>query len=220
MKKPTRKKIKTKPTGKYHHGDLKVALMEAAVSLMKTTGSLEFSLRDITSRAGVTHTSIYRHFPSKVYLLAALAEEGFTRFKAALDRATLRFEGDPVRQLSEQAVAYVTFALENPVYYKLMFSEKIAECMELPSLARATQDAFMSLMNLVIEGVKQGVLRKGDPREIALTIWSGTHGLAMLMLNGLLENAFELGAKQAAHAAKLVSYFVQNGVLAQGGQSK
>ncbi len=211
--KMTVRKAKRKTKKSYHHGDLKAALMRTAVSHMRKTGSLDFSLRDICAEAGTTHTSIYRHFPSKTFLLGAIAEDGFTRFKAALDEATQKHQGNWQKQMTEQGIAYLQFALTNPTHYRVMFSEEIRECMKLPSLAEAAEAAFMSLIKLVVAGVESKVLPTGDPRNIALTIWSSTHGLATLMLNGLLKNAFEVGDKQAVHAATVVSKTLQYGIL-------
>lgn len=212
-KKSIKKKVTKKPKGKYHHGNLKDTLLECTLQQLKKTGSKEFSLRDISARAGVSHTSIYRHFPSKMLLLAALAEKGFLLFKDALDQATQLHPNNPEKQLLEQAMTYAKFAVDHPIYYHVMFTERINPKKSPPSLHLAAKEAFLCLLNVVIEGSKKGIFINKSPEEIAIAIWAKNHGLALLLINQMLEDSFQLGAKQASQIAKRVSQIMHDGVL-------
>src|SRR5437016_3468378 len=101
---------RTKP---YHHGDLRTALLEASLALIRQEGPHGFTLREVARRAGVSHTAPYRHFRDKDDLLAAIAENGFKRLTGMM-RATLSNRRDPLRRLQNVGLAYVAFALDQP----------------------------------------------------------------------------------------------------------
>ena len=207
---PLRKRV-----GRYHHGNLRQALLQAALQHMSQTSSTEFSLRDITQRAGVSHTSIYRHFQNKYELLTAIAENGFVEFKKRLDQDTEPHQGDPANQLRAQSRAYIRFAAEEPVYYRMMFSEKIDPTQSPKSLNQAAQAAFMSLLSIVLEGVEKKIFIQEDPMEIALALWSSRHGLSLLLINGMLEDAFKIDLNKVDSSADSISHILLNGVLAR-----
>src|SRR5690625_2896195 len=103
---------------RYHHGDLRRALLDAAAGLVQERRNAEASLREIARRAGVSHTAPYRHFESKEALLAAVAEEGFHQFREVLEAAA---EGKaPLDALHATGQAYVDFALGHPGYFRVM----------------------------------------------------------------------------------------------------
>ncbi len=88
----------------YHHGDLRRALVEAALRLIGERGPREFTLREVARCVGVTHTALYRHFPDKAALLAVVAEEGFRMLKAAILRSCAKVP-DPLARFQQASVA-------------------------------------------------------------------------------------------------------------------
>src|SRR5262252_7607274 len=100
---------------RYHHGDLRAAILRAAAQLLEKQGVEGLSLREAARRARVSHYAPYRHFPSKEALLAALAARGFERFQEELAGAERAggFRG--------RGEAYIRFALANPQLFRLMF---------------------------------------------------------------------------------------------------
>src|SRR5512134_1137900 len=110
------------PHQKYHHGDLKNALIQAGVEILSQDGVGGLSLRKVAQRAGVSHNAPYSHFPDKQSLIAAIYTEGFKQLYAELDEAILSHPDDPRRQLQDGAWAYVQFAIHHTDTFKIMFS--------------------------------------------------------------------------------------------------
>src|SRR5688500_16694219 len=104
----------------YHHGDLRRALLDAALPLVRDGGPEALTLRAVARAAGVSQTAPYRHFADRAALVAAVADEGFERLHARLlaavtapERTTGRKQETPRAGLQAIAVAYVEFALEH-----------------------------------------------------------------------------------------------------------
>src|SRR5271156_4459878 len=105
----------------YHHGDLRPALIEAALSLVEQHGVKGLALSDAAKQAGVSVAAPYRHFKDKEALLAEIAAEGFVMFRDALARAYKTHPKDRVKRLVEMGMAYVDFALEHRSHFKVMW---------------------------------------------------------------------------------------------------
>src|SRR6187455_1071043 len=108
------------PERPYHHGDLRRAIVKAALDILRETQSLEFSLRELARRAGVSHNAPYKHFADKRELLAAVSAAGF---EMLVKRMTGEIAGlsRPREQLFALLRAYIDHGVENPALYSLMF---------------------------------------------------------------------------------------------------
>src|SRR5688500_3897951 len=102
----------------YHHGDLRNALLEAALALIAQGRVGELSLREVARRAGVTYAAPYHHFADKSALLAAVATQGFEKLVEKFDRVAARRLA-PEAELVAMAQAYVAFALAHPSHYRV-----------------------------------------------------------------------------------------------------
>ncbi|MEL7501600.1 MAG: TetR/AcrR family transcriptional regulator [Cyanobacteria bacterium J06554_6] len=172
-------------TKTYHHGDLRQALITAALSLMAETEVGSLSLREVARRAGVSHTAPYRHFADKEALLAAVAEAGFRAFGQCLEAAAMTTD-DPLKRLTVIGQAYVRYALAHPVHYRVMFGSYDITDSDHPTLIEAAQRSYQVLLNAIVSGQSAGAIRPGEPQLLATTAWSLTHGLAMLLLENCL----------------------------------
>ena len=173
--------------GKYHHGDLRRALLDAALELVKEHGPSGITLREAARRAGVTHAAPYRHFADKEALLAALAEEGFTRLGA---EATAAIEGsEGVMRLELIGVSYVRFARSNPSQFRVMFGAEIGDKRRYPTLVQADQAVFDLLTEAIRGAQALGELPPGNPARMGLVSWSMLHGVASLIVDGQMERA-------------------------------
>src|SRR6478609_2411093 len=104
----------------YHHGDLRRVIVKAALEILRETQSLEFSLRELARRAGVSHNAPYKHFSDKRELLAAVSAAGFEMLTKRMTNEIARHH-DSREQLFGMLRAYVEHGVENPALYSLMF---------------------------------------------------------------------------------------------------
>ncbi|MFL5347392.1 MAG: TetR/AcrR family transcriptional regulator [Hyalangium sp.] len=180
-----RKKTSTQPKPRYHHGDLHRALIDASLALISEEGFSALTLREVARRAGVTHAAPYRHFADKEALLAAVAEEGF-RAMAAQMRERMAPAGGPAERLSASGVAYVLFAVQHPSHFRVMFGPHFVRPEEHQGLSAEGGNAFGLLLQCLSEGQQAGLFRPGDTHALALGAWSLVHGLASLLVDGVL----------------------------------
>ena len=172
-------------TKRYHHGDLRRALLDTAMDMLGEDNGWQFTLRELSRRAGVSHTAAYKHFPDKAALLAELALLGFEQLRAALLAArpapptTIR---DEFLALSR---AYVRFGVSQPNLYQLTFSADARASMNA-RLNDGAAAALDVLIDLIARGQQQGWLRKRVVREQAGASWAQLHGLVLLTIDGLL----------------------------------
>src|SRR5271167_1773965 len=108
----------------YHHGDLRRSLIDAGLALVTEKQNWTFSLREVARRAGVSHNAPYNHFADKRDLLAAVATAGFSSLGERMLTATSGIERAD-SALVTSGVVYVTFGIENPAHYRLMFSSAL-----------------------------------------------------------------------------------------------
>jgi len=192
-----RKKTAEKP--RYHHGDLRQALLEASLALIAEEGFGALSLREVARRAGVTHAAPYRHFADKEALLAAVAEQGFRTMTARMKERMAR-ETTPDGRLGACGVAYVLFAREHPAHFRVMFGPHFTKPLHLGA-SEGDADAFGLLVASISECQRSGVVREGEPQVLALTCWSLVHGLASLLVDGKLRGSgISTGAQAEALA--------------------
>ena len=188
-----RTKRAAKPAKPYHHGDLRQALIDAALAILATNGEEPFTLREIARRAGVTHAAPYRHFADKRALLAALAEDGFRGMLAEMERCMRPHPVGSLERFHACGMAYTVYAVTHPTHFRVMFGPGLLSApgtasggTEYPGLAEAGGATFAALMTTVAEGQAKGLIRGEDPQQIAIAAWSLVHGLSMLLIDGQL----------------------------------
>jgi AcrR family transcriptional regulator len=160
----------------YHHGDLRAALIETGLSLLQTRTADDLSLREVARSVGVSATAVYRHFPDKSALMAALAHEGLARLATA-QHAASDAAGGGRPGFGATGAAYVRFALANPALFRQIFANPVRT--EQHSDGHVS-DAMASLLaNAAMLAEKSGL----DAQVVALRAWAIAHGLAMLMLD-------------------------------------
>jgi AcrR family transcriptional regulator len=184
----------------YHHGDLRRAIVNAALDILRETQSLEFSLRELARRAGVSHNAPYKHFADKRELLAAVSAAGFEMLTNRMARDIARV-GSAREQLFAMLRAYIAHGVENPALYSLMFGGYLSG----PDQGRPTVE-FAEAENtkaLLAGVIAAGGLGRAIPqtarneRKIAAAIlacWSLVHGLTLLLADGLVGPKEKSGA--------------------------
>lgn len=184
-------------TRPYHHGDLRRALLEAALQLVAERGRPDFTLREVARLAGVSHNAPYNHFADKAELVAALTVEGFQQLEGALRSTYEQTTGSPMERTLALSGAYLRFAFDHPAAYSLLFrpelrqsSHNFRECDEAVKSAATT--AFQALFDGLAASQQGGELRTDLSVEmLALSMWSTMHGLTTLLLDHLLVENLE-----------------------------
>lgn len=182
-----KKKVGSATTGResYHHGDLKRALTDAALSLVAEKGPKGFTLTEAARRAGVSAAAPYRHFADRAELLATVSEQGFLELDAALSTAAAAVV-EPRERVIELGRAYVRWALSHPDHYRVMFGAEVAKG-DHPALALAARQTFDNLWVAIRACQEAGIMVNRDARDIAGPLWSLVHGAASLVIGSEMQ---------------------------------
>jgi AcrR family transcriptional regulator len=169
----------------YHHGNLKEALLQAALDLIAQKGPGGFTFAEAARSAGVSPAAPYRHFRDRDDLLSSIAERGFAQFETALATAWDEGRPDTITAFERLGRAYLTFARDEPAFYSAMFESGLPMDAN-PALQAASERAFA-----VIRATAERLAALAPPGTarppalmIALHIWSMSHGIASLFSRG------------------------------------
>ena len=176
------------PSKKYHHGDLKNALIKAGVEILSKEGMEGLSLRKVAQRAGVSHSAPYSHFPDKQSLIAAISTEGFNQLYSELDAAILAYPRNPKKQLQQGIQTYVQFALNNTDTFKIMFSGALEKEKEYPSFVAVSSKTFQRVVDVVRVCQEAGILNSEPSEMMAVAVWGQVHGIISLALEGQISH--------------------------------
>jgi AcrR family transcriptional regulator len=168
----------------YHHGNLREALIRAALELIAKKGAAGFTFAEAARFAGVSPAAPYRHFRDRDELIANVALRGFAQFGAALARAWDEGRPDTFAALDRLGKAYLEFARSQPAFYSAMFEAGIPVGAN-PALREASDHAFTALRNAA-EKLCAATPPAGRPPAlmVALHIWAMAHGTASLFGRG------------------------------------
>lgn len=183
--------MSTSANSPYHHGNLRQALLEAALIILEKEGEAGLGLRDLARAVGVSAAAPYRHFDSRAALLEALAVTGFQRFSAAMEAVAAGHPTDPMAAMGK---TYVLFALSNANLFRLMFSPQLKKDGR-PGLRMAADAAFDTLRHVVGGDMQAGRIK-------ALAAWAKVHGLSILLLDGQI--ALRAGEDTEALIAEII----------------
>ncbi|WP_327355544.1 TetR/AcrR family transcriptional regulator [Streptomyces sp. NBC_01304] len=159
----------------YHHGDLRHAVLTAALDVIAAEGPGALSLRDLARRAGVSHAAPAHHFKDRTGLLTAIAAEGYDLLAEALADAP---------ELRERGVRYVRFGRAHPAHFQVMFQPELLRGDD-PDLVAARERAGEQLRAGVAE--LEETKRGDDARLAGIAAWSLAHGFATLLLSRNLD---------------------------------
>ncbi len=192
-----------KPLNTYHHGDLRDALIQAALREVERGGPEAISIKALAKELGVSQPAPYRHFADREALLAAVTAEALRQFSAMLRQAMAR--PSKYSKLSRLARATLEFGLRRNGIYRLMFASRTMACAQKGS---ELHNAAMETFGLVLEALEAPAIGYLRERH-ALKIWAALHGVVMLAEQGLLTG-------QVAHTTReeLVEDFVTETKLA------
>ncbi len=170
---------------RYHHGDLREALIAAAYQLVSEAGADGFSLADACRRAGVSTAAPYRHFKDREELLAEVTARGFGALTVDTKAAVEAEDEGSLASIVAMGRAYVAFAAAQPGLFRLMFGQPHLMG-EFPKVSETGGECF----GYVIAQVRKYCVAHGverDANEIAIKLWTFVHGASSLLIDGKYE---------------------------------
>ena len=186
----------------YHHGDLRSALVEAALELSRGSGQSSVSLREVTRQVGVSPAAAYRHFRDRTELMAAVAREIQEKMATRMRRRMRASADAPPEQRALQrlrgvGLGYIAFAVDEPGWFETAFfgsarESELRERADGPGPGGGAEDApppFVLLTSALDECVQAGVLSAQRRPGAEFVCWSAVHGCAELVLHGPLRGA-------------------------------
>jgi len=168
----------------YHHGNLREALIDAALNLIAQKGPAGFTFADAARSAGVSSAAPYRHFRDRDALLTDVARRGFELFETHLQRAWNDGKPEPFRAFENVGRAYLSFARSEPAYYSAMFEGAVAPDSD-PALRQASEQAFAVLRRASETLCARAPAEQRPPAlMMSLHVWALSHGIASLFARG------------------------------------
>jgi len=170
---------------RYHHGNLKEALLQAALDLIAQKGAAGFTFADAARMAGVSPAAPYRHFRDRDELLSSIAQRGFEQFETLLTQAWDDGRPDTVTAFERVGKAYLSFARQEPAFYSAMFESGLP--LDTNAALQAASERAFGIIRAAAERLA-ALVPPGLPRPpalmMALHIWSMSHGVASLFARG------------------------------------
>jgi len=170
-------------TEQYHHGDLRHALIEATLGMIRSDEVHLIGFRELARRLDVSRTAPYRHFESVENLLAVVAEEGYQKFIAALETVTGNTDLPPKDRFMELGIVYINFALENSAHYRLMFDPRFFQEGSFKNIERLAAKSF-GLLKQTAAACMAADATAEEKNQVANLAWASVHGIAKLFIDG------------------------------------
>jgi AcrR family transcriptional regulator len=170
----------------YHHGNLRQALIDMAVTVAEETGKDIISVREVARRLGVSSGAPFRHFPDRESLMTAVAEEALARLRLRAERDQLDAPADPITRLKTLGRTFIRWALQNPTQFRLVSSRSLFEFDRSARLPVHFDAVRLVTLSLVEQAQLAGQLPAGAPPEMALALRALVYGLARMQVDGQL----------------------------------
>lgn len=195
----------------YHHGDLRAAMIDAALRLVERKGAANFSMREAAREAGVAASAPYKHFADKTALMTAVAEIALERLLEHMDLAMRDAPASPLAQFRASGIAYVLFAARNPAQFRVLHDPEYtrADASELLAAHMArNRDMITTVLGTASAS---GELNAGlEPSLIELTASTLMYGLARRVVDGQFDE--ELSIEQIERLAELMTEVMGAGI--------
>jgi AcrR family transcriptional regulator len=173
------------PQKPYHHGDLKRVLVDAALQLAEEGGAEGVSVREAARRAGVSPGAPFRHFPSRVALMTAVAEEAQRRFRAEIDAALREVPaGDPLARFRCFGLAYLRWAIRNPAHFEIISSGRYFDHDKATELSRDNAELISTTERTLADAFAAGQLRSPDLKRVQIAGRALVYGFARMNIDG------------------------------------
>jgi AcrR family transcriptional regulator len=174
-------------------------VLDDALALIEERGHLDFTLREVARRVGVSHAAPYRHFADKRALVTAIAAEALVKMGDRLEAALAGAGSDLRARMLAAGYAYVLFAVESPSAFRVIFSGEFDDAD--PAYLAAKDRGFGLLLGYIGDAQRAGVFPPGDPLDLARSIWAMHHGFASLAVAGAFKGEGREGLRRILDAA-------------------
>ena len=184
---PRARKRRSSAPKPYHHGDLRQALIDAALLLAEEGGPGEVSMREAARRAGVSPGAPFRHFETRDALMTAVAEEAQRRFRKEIEAALAAVPAtDPLGRLRGFGLAYLRWAMRNPAHFEIISTGRYFNHGEAAALTRDNAELIGMTERLLAEALASGQLRSSDPKVVQIAGRALVYGFARMNIDGHL----------------------------------
>jgi AcrR family transcriptional regulator len=183
-KSPTPKRGEPRP---YHHGNLRRAMIDAAVQLVKETGAENVTIREAARRAGVSSGAPFRHFATKQDLMTAVAEDAMAKLRLGIEQRITGSEECPLTRLLAMADAYIHWAVQHPTQYRVLGDRTLVDFYGSEALLADNRWIRETMNSALSEAEAQGLLRPCDLTVVALQSRALAYGLARMHVDAHLK---------------------------------
>ena len=172
----------------YHHGNLRAAMIEAAVRIIEERGAEAVSVREVARRAGVSSGAPFRHFATRKALMTAVAEDAMARLRAEIERRLADCpEDEPFAGLLALADAYVDWAVDHPTHYRVLGDRPLVDFYRSEALVRDNRWIREMMLGLFTAAREQSLLRDCDLALVAFQCRAMAYGLARMHVDAHLQ---------------------------------
>lgn len=202
-------KAKTPRRTSYHHGNLRDALIDAAVQLVEEGGPDNVSVREAAKRAGVSPGAPFRHFSNKTALMTAVAEQAMSLFRLEITNAVEDLgTDDPIQRFAAIGIAYLRWAIRNPTHFQIISTRSLIDWDSSESL-RHDNEVVRSLMEgSMIEAQRRNMLRSNDIAQTQIAARALVYGLARMYIDGHFAQWAAAGHNAERTAQNVLKHFV------------
>src|SRR4051794_19561362 len=193
----------------YHHGNLREALIDAAIQLVEEGGLEKVSVREVAKRAGVSPGAPFRHFSSKTALMTAVAEQAMSRFRLEITKAVDDVAtDDPIERFAAVGVAYLRWAIRNPTHFQIISTRSLIDWDSSESLRRDNEAVRVLVEGSMVEAQRRNMLRSNDISETQIAARALVYGLARMCIDGHFAQWAVAGHTAEQTAQSVLKHFV------------
>lgn len=187
MPAPAKPKRRPPAAKRYHHGDLRRALIDAALRLAEQGGVEGISVREAARLAGVSPGAPFRHFETRDALMTAVAEEAQRRFRVEIDTVLAEAPAsDPLSRFRSFGLAYLRWAMRNPAHFEIISTGRYFNHDGAAALSRDNAELIAMIERLLEDALAQGQLRPSDLKTLKIAGRALVYGFARMNLDGHL----------------------------------
>ncbi len=203
---------------RYHHGDLRNAIIDSVAKLIEDKRSLAFQLKEVANLVGTTQPAIYRHFESKDDLLVETALRGYTLQRELREQAIAATGGTPLEGIIAILEAYVLFSVQKPGFFLLIKNLETNEILSSSSYLEEREVSIKRITDLIDDCIKDGLFSETDTEIAHSVLQSAAYGLAHLYITGQIQLIASKQANDPAFSTQVFSRCL-SGLLSDAGKS-